>query len=290
MAVSMAPRTEHFLALPDGRRLHYVMQDGPGRTLLLLHGIAMTWAVWQGTLRRLAGHYRLVVPDLRGHGESDWLPPRADDAGPDLGYEPPGYGEDIARLLDQLQAQDTAIVGSSLGGLVALTTAVLCPTRVAGLCLVDPPLGYTRGGYLTSFRELREAKPVGPVAIARALGAGAPGVEAAWVQPMVRMVERVDPRVLAAAEIGRASYVDLTEWLPQVRQPVLLMRADPEKGAALTATAAERACRLLPNARLVDFPGAGHAIHATQAAKFIETLTAFVDGLPAVGVGRLAGR
>ena len=91
------------------------------------------------------------------------------------------------------------------------------------------------------------------------------------------MIEQVDPLVLHSAEIGRADYVDLGPWFPRVRCPVLLMRADPARGAALSRPAAERALAELSDATLVDFPGAGHAIHATDAARFVEVLDAFVD-------------
>ncbi len=279
--MSTHPRREHFLALPDGRRLHYVDQAGPGRALLFLHGIGVSWAVWQGTLRRLAGKYRIIAADLRGHGESDWLPPRRDAAGPDTDYEPAAFAEDIALLMDHLGLHDSVVAGSSLGGLVALFLGAQRPARVAGLCLIDPPLGFRREGYLELFRRLREAKQAGPSAIAAVLAGGGPGVDAPWVKPMARMIERVDPRVLAAAEIGRAGYADLEALFPQVHRPVLLMQADSAMpDAALTPRAAERALRLLPDARLVEFPGAGHAIHATQAARFVEVLTEFVDGLP----------
>ena len=115
----------------------------------------------------------MLLVDLRGHGQSDWIPPAAGGASA-LPYQPAGYAEDVVGLLRQLDVENAVLVGSSLGGLVAIVVAAECAERVAGVCLVDPPLDYVDGPLLSLFRQLREAKLKGPAAIAQTLAGDAP--------------------------------------------------------------------------------------------------------------------
>ncbi|WSG19360.1 alpha/beta hydrolase [Nonomuraea sp. NBC_01738] len=94
--------------------------------MVLLHGRTADHNGWNGITQHFAKRYRVLVPDLRGHGRSEW--PGA--------YALPDMAEDIAALLDGTPA---VIVGHSLGGIVAYHLAAAHPELVERLVLEDPP-------------------------------------------------------------------------------------------------------------------------------------------------------
>jgi len=115
---------------------------------LLLHGIGMDWRVWQAISRRMHPHYHLYFLDLRGHGES---------GKPPAGYTLAHYAADVEDLLELLDLRDTTLVGSSLGGMVAL--AVEAPTEIiARRVLVDPPIEREETSSLATFSQILTIK------------------------------------------------------------------------------------------------------------------------------------
>src|SRR6266511_632939 len=104
--------------------------------LVLLHGYPLDHHLWDEVAPLLEDTFDLILPDLRGFGESSIA-----DSSPTI----EDYAGDIAGLLDTLNIQKTAIVGHSMGGYVALAFARLYPERVSGFGLVssqvlpDPP-------------------------------------------------------------------------------------------------------------------------------------------------------
>ncbi len=107
-------------------RLAY--QDaGQGTPLLLIHGFCGSSAYWDRVAPALAQRFRVIVPDLRGHGQSDagTAPCAIDD-----------LAEDLIGLLDHLNIPRAAVFGHSLGGYTALAMAERHPQRLLGLALV----------------------------------------------------------------------------------------------------------------------------------------------------------
>ena len=101
-------------------------QSGAGTPLLLIHGLMVSGAMYEGVLPALAAHYRVIVPHLRGHGRSSALP------GPCSVEQ---LARDLAQLLDDLQVDTAHVLGYSQGGAVAQQFAHDYPTRVRGLVL-----------------------------------------------------------------------------------------------------------------------------------------------------------
>ena len=99
--------------------------------LLLLHGAVQTRAIWDGQVLALAGHRRVIAPDLRGHGETE-------GAFAKLTVEQ--LAEDAFGLLDALGIDRAIVGGVSLGGMVALQMAAERPDRIAALVVADTPL------------------------------------------------------------------------------------------------------------------------------------------------------
>jgi pimeloyl-ACP methyl ester carboxylesterase len=99
---------------------------GKGTPLMLLHGYPLDHHLWDESASLLKNTFDLIVPDLRGFGESTTI---------DTPYTMADFASDIAGLLDQLGIQKAAIAGHSMGGYVALAFARLYPERVSGLAL-----------------------------------------------------------------------------------------------------------------------------------------------------------
>jgi len=120
---------------------------GAGPAVVLLHGLGVERSIWDALLEPLAEDSRVIAFDQRGHGES----------GP--ADAPYARHEDALAVLDALGITSAQLVGSSLGGEVALDTALAHPSRVAGLVLLDPSLGgYTwSAAWRESIRAIRAA-------------------------------------------------------------------------------------------------------------------------------------
>lgn len=105
--------------------------DGP--PLLLLHGFPQTHAIWHRVARRLAGQYRLVMPDLRGYGDSSKPEGGADHAQ----YSKRAMAQDMVELMRSLGHERFAVCGHDRGGRVAHRLALDHPAAVQALALVD---------------------------------------------------------------------------------------------------------------------------------------------------------
>ncbi len=106
---------------------------GSGPPLLLLHGHPQTHMMWHRVAPRLSDQFRLVIPDLRGYGESS-KPPTTDDHEP---YSKRAMAQDFVRLMDQLGHESYGVVGHDRGGRVAYRLALDHPHRVTRLAVLD---------------------------------------------------------------------------------------------------------------------------------------------------------
>ena len=98
--------------------------------MLCLHGLTRNSRDFEDLAPHLAAHHRVIVPDIRGRGRSAY------DPNPEK-YQPMVYVEDILALLDALNAPRVAIIGTSMGGMLAMMLGVGHRNRVAGLVLND---------------------------------------------------------------------------------------------------------------------------------------------------------
>jgi haloacetate dehalogenase len=118
----------------DGTRIHARVGGRAGAPpLLLLHGFPQTHAMWQRVAQRLAPNFSLVLPDLRGYGDSDKPAGGADHAG----YSKRAMAADLAGLMRQLGHARYAVCGHDRGGRVAHRLALDHAGAVAKLALID---------------------------------------------------------------------------------------------------------------------------------------------------------
>ena len=117
---------------PDGLKLHYRDYEAPADRppLLCLHGLTRNARDFEPLAAELAGDWRLIVPELRGRGDSDYARDSAS-------YNPQTYVEDIEALLELLKIERFVAIGTSLGGLLTMMLAQRAPGRIAGAVLND---------------------------------------------------------------------------------------------------------------------------------------------------------
>ncbi|BCR05741.1 O-methylpimelyl-ACP methylesterase [Desulfuromonas versatilis] len=111
--------------LADGRRLAY-REAGAGRPLVLLHGWSMSSVVFSEALEAFSGEFRVLAPDLRGHGASD----------PGPGYGFAELGGDLAQWFAGLDLENAAVLGWSMGGQVLLELYPRLRARIERILLV----------------------------------------------------------------------------------------------------------------------------------------------------------
>ncbi len=111
-------------------KLHYAAWGDPDAPpLLLLHGGRDHCRSWDWVAQRLADRYRVICPDLRGHGDSAWSP--------DGDYSMASYLYDLAQLIHQLKLAPLTLIAHSLGGNIALRYTGLYPENVSKLLAIE---------------------------------------------------------------------------------------------------------------------------------------------------------
>jgi pimeloyl-ACP methyl ester carboxylesterase len=110
-------------------RLHYVdWGNEAAPPLILVHGARDHCRNWDWVAERLAPHYHVIAPDLRGHGDSDWC---------DGGYSRDNFIYDLHQLIDQQVVAPVRIVAHSLGANIALRYAGVFPDKVCHIAAIE---------------------------------------------------------------------------------------------------------------------------------------------------------
>ncbi len=102
--------------------------------LVLLHGFPQTHVMWRRVAQALSAHYQIVMPDLRGYGQSYAHQPDAPDHSP---HSKRAMANDVVALLDHLGIDKAYVCGHDRGGRVAHRLAIDHPSRVIKLCVID---------------------------------------------------------------------------------------------------------------------------------------------------------
>jgi len=253
----------------DGLRLHY--RDYPGREdrppVVILHGLTRNARDGEALASRLAGEWRVIVPEMRGRGSSDY----AKDTST---YAPLQYLADFVALLDQECIDRCVPIGTSLGGLMTMLLALSAPERIAGAALVDVGPEINPEG-IAAIREYVGQGGSFPTWIhaARALeevhrGAHPEFTLEDWLQMAKRlMVLGANGRIAFDYDMGIAdpfaadpapAAADLWPAFEALRgRPLALLRG--ELSRILSADTALEMQRRLPELELTIVPRTGHA-------------------------------
>ena len=267
--------THHVAA--GGTRLA-VHTAGSGLPLVLLHAFPLDHSMW--TLQEpLAEQVRLIVPDLRGFGGSDEAVPESIAA----------LADDVVALLDAIHVAGPAVIcGISMGGYVAQHVAARHPDRVAAVILVATKLEADSAEARAGRTDL--AAKVGRLGlgiladamIPRLLADSPEAREAAGradVESLLRrtiLAQQVGSVQAALAALGGRP--DMTEPLRQLRPPALLVAGAED--AITPRECLERAEEIIPRAKLLIVPAAGHMVPLEQPQVFNAAVMEFLRELP----------
>ena len=257
--------------------INYVESSGSGPLLLMLHGMAASWQVFETSIPFLALRWRVVAADLRGHGQSGWI------AG---GYTLLEYVRDISALHRHLSGEPAVVVGSSLGAMVAIGLAAEDPDAVRAVVLEDPPFGFAAGapGAMQAAHagmvEARDLAAAGhsPPELVRMLTPLMPGQDGVSIRRRAANLSRLDPDLLTTYVEDRCyTGFDLGERLRRVTCPALLLQGNPALGGALSDSEARWAASLLADCVHVSLPEAGHGIRGALPDRYRSLVTGFLS-------------
>ena len=265
--------TRHFIRL--GRlSVHYLAWGQPDRPpLILLHGGAAHAHWWDHIAPVLSHRYRVLAPDLRGHGDTDWAGPGA--------YEIDDYVSDLHDLIGALNLDRPILMGHSLGGFIALAYALSRRSRPRALIVVDMRARLTDSRFMRLVRALPapsyrdEAELLRRFRLLPADSRPQPALFRAIARHSVRPAPDGRLRLKSDRAALRRAPVDLGPRLSELGCPCLFVRG--QNSATLSARGLAEMRAGCPDASAADIPGAGHHVFLDQPAAFVAAVQKFLD-------------
>lgn len=251
------------------RLFHSVHGPDGAPVVVLLHPLATHSALWQPQLPVWSNRFRVVCVDLPGHGRSPVLPDVTTLS---------QYAEEVRLVLDALGVDHAALVGLSLGGMVAQAFALDWPERTRALVLA-----HTSARTEPAIRDLWSTRL--QQAADEGMAAQIPAILGRWFPPTFAAAAPMTLQWVAAqigstpftgyaAAIGAIQRLDHLDQLHRITAPALVIAG--ELDAAAPPALARMMADHLPAATLVTLPGSGHIGNVQQALAFTETVGAFL--------------
>lgn len=249
------------------------IESGAGRcAVVMLHGVGGGKEAFRPQMQPLAeAGYRAVAWDMPGYGESPAIAP----------YDMAGLAAALVALLDRLEVERAALLGHSMGAMVALEAVARTPARVAALVLSagSPAFGKPDGAWQQAFLRdrlgpLDAGKTMADVAhrlVPSMVGEGFAPEGAALA---ASIMSRVPPATYRAALHALMGF-DRRDALARIGVPTLAIAGelDPAAPAAIMEKMAAR----IPGAQYVLLPRAGHLANLEQPQAFNAAVTAFLQ-------------
>jgi len=248
----------------------YLAEDKALPVLVLLHGLFGSSTNWMSIARSLSDDYRVLIPDLRNHGDSFHHP--------DISYSV--MADDLWSLFDDLAISQAILVGHSMGGKVAMSMAMDRPEKVAGLAVIDiAPVSYEHDfsevfaafnavdlAALTS-RQMADGQMAGVIDDA--------AVRGFLLQNLQRRADRWQWRInisaleqamqgITAFDVPAATYTGVASFIYGSRSDYVLPQYQKDTEA------------MFPQADYCQVQNAGHWVYAEQPKAFMRCLQRFL--------------
>ena len=257
------------MTLPELRRSGPIAyrEAGNGPALMLMHGIGGNSKTWEEQYRAFAGSHWVIGWDAPGFGGSDPAPEQTADC----------WADEAMGLMDRLGVETAALVGHSMGGIIAPRVASRHPGRIVRLVLSGTRTGFV--GALGFEERLHEFDTLTPEerGRTRAAGMAAPGA-APEVLARLAGIAAEGTREAFAGGVAVLEGTDNRAILQGLRMPALVLCgmqdgiAPPERG--------EEIASLLPDVRMTCFEGAGHAAYIEKPEEYNARLAEFLAEKP----------
>ncbi len=268
-------------ATRNGVRLYW-RADGHAShpALLLLNSLGCDHAMWNGVVRTLAGRFRLLRMDTRGHGASD---------APGGDYTVADLAQDAFAVLDAAGVQRAAVAGVSMGGMTAMQMAVTTPERLTAIAICNStaqPDPKPWGDRASAIRA-HGMTPMTDAIMERWFPPAVISANPAWLATARSTFESLDPNGYAACCMAIAG-LSVKDGLSGIELPTLVVAGSLDR-ATPAATGAEPIAAAIPGARLVSLP-TGHLSPLEQPDGLAALLAGFLlpDAEPVAEAGREA--
>jgi len=275
-SLNMRKQPEDRFIHADRLRLHYLeWGSDQARTMVLLHGIGDNAHIWDH-FSRAADLWRIIVPDQRGHGLSDWAVPPA--------YRCDDYVADLDRLIVDLQLAGIVLMGHSMGALHATRYAALRPENVSVLVHADiepcPPEWNTK--YLLNLYEQLPAFYESVDEYVDEIQKNSPYADHKLLYDIASfaLIRGKDGRYRRRFDREVLSHFDQYDLLPDlknIRCPSLIIRGK-ESRVMGDEIAREMSC-MIPRGRFAEVPMATHPLHTDNPIGFQRAIFDFLDEL-----------
>jgi 3-oxoadipate enol-lactonase len=268
----MVPIPFHRIKSSDAEISYWALGDGP--PVILLHPFPANHEFWLPVAQALATRYRVILPDLRGHGESE------------VGEGPAAmekHAGDIARVMDDADVGRAPLIGVSIGGYALFEFWRTYRGRVAalGLCNTKAPADSreARAARLAAASDVLErgTEPFFETMIPRMLGKTTREMRPDLVEGALRMMRKMSPENVAQVQRGMAARPDSVETLKTIHVPTLLVTGDED---VLTGVNEAELMRLhIQGSQLRVIPKAGHYSPWEQSEEAAKLFRQFLDRL-----------
>jgi pimeloyl-ACP methyl ester carboxylesterase len=250
--------------------------DGPGPVVVLLHGFPFDRTMWSHQRSSIGSIYRVIAPDLRGHGSS---------AAPDGLYSVDEMADDVLELLDDLQIFEPVVFGGlSMGGYLALSIAVRHPERVRALILINsraaadtPETAEIREQVASQIESTGDTGPFVDSMLPKLFAKQTFNRRPALVARMHSRMAGTSPRAIVGTLRGLAIRPDRMPDLSKIVAPTLVLAGAEDQLIPLEES--ERMVGLLPDARLKTIPDSGHLAPLENDPATDSAILGFLEGL-----------
>ena len=259
-----------FVRLPDGVRMR-VVEAGPedGEPLVVLHGYSDSSFSFSRVLPLLADRYRIIAPDMRGHGCSDR---------PAGSYGMDVLADDAVRVMDAIGVERATVLGHSMGGFVAQQVAARHPDRVDRVVLVGSALRFAgtpaAAGLVPAVDALPDPVPVDFIRDFQ-VSTFHRSLPDAFVASVIAESTKLPADVWRALMAGMLAMEPVAPALAAGDIPTLLMWG--EFDAVFGPSERDGLRRALPDATALEYEETGHAPHWESPERFAADVRAFLS-------------
>jgi len=280
------PFEVQYAELDNGQTVAYHERGTSDDVVILIHGLGSYMPAWKMNIDALSDSYRVVALDLPGYGKST---KSAED------YSIPFFAESVTMLMDELNIDEAAIAGHSMGGQIALYLAATYPDRVNGLIL-SAPAGFEQ---FTDQDQMAFRATVSPAGIAATPETMIRQNAAATFYSFPDEAEfMVEDRIAMTTEPGFENYAEaqaqsifamletpVWELMPEIEQETLVVFGAQDAlipnrylHPGLTVEdVARQGTERLPNATLTLIDNAGHFVHFEKSGEFNDAVLEFLN-------------
>jgi len=256
----------------DAEIVYRVLGDGP--SVILLHPFPVNHEFWLPVAEALSTRYRIILPDMRGHGDSG------------VGEGPATmekYAADIARVMDDAEIGRAPLVGASIGGYALFEFWRRHRGRVAalGLCNTKAPAdgAEARTGRLQAANDVieRGTEMFFQSMVPRVFSKTTREMRPDLVESALRMMRKMSPEDVAQVQRGMAARPDSVDTLKTINVPTLLVTGGDDILTGVNE--AELMRQHISTSQLRAIPKAGHYAPWEQPEEASKLLRQFLEGL-----------